>query len=773
MTTSFSFATKAATLERLTPHITQGRLCDQMIVRAPAWTADRAAILDEIAGRFGKVSLVVRSSAATEDGWDNSLAGAHLSVVDVAPLAPEIADAIDRVFASYRQTSSNDEVLVQPIVRNVLLSGVVLTRDLDTGGPYYVINYDDLTGRTDTVTGGGESKTVLVHRTRPEALRSSRLRKLIDCVIELETITGTGNLDVEFCIDEAEDVYILQVRPLAAQQKWISLSDQAVDAAIDHIRKEITQAVEPAADLSGRTTILGEMTDWNPAEMIGTTPHPLALSLYKSLITDRVWAEARALMGYRSVSDPLLVDFYGRPYIDIRRSLNSFLPANIDEGIAQRLIDHQLSCLAENPELHDKVEFDIAVTCKDFSFDQARGRLTDAGLNGEEIEELSAALGGLTGDLLEAGDGGISVLTEKTDRLLKARPEIDGLPPLERVHRLLNDCRSLGTLPFSQLARHGFIGILFLKSLVRRGVFGQDDMDNFMYAIHTVATELVHDMHRVVTGDMPERDFLTRYGHLRPGTYDILSWRYDERPDLFLGHTGRELSPSGENFALSGGQKTEIETLLAEQGYSLTAEQLLSYITHAVKAREQAKFAFSRTLSDALKALGEWGEETGFSRDDLSYLPIETISADKDLGSLRERVEKEREGFTLTRAIRLPHLITEPSDIDIVRMPLGHPTFITGKSVTAPARPLSAGDVPDIDGSIVLIESADPGFDWIFSYDIRGLITMYGGANSHMAIRCAEFGLPAAIGCGERLFETLAKAPVVELNCAARKVSGH
>ena len=42
-----------------------------------------------------------------------------------------------------------------------------------------------------------------------------------------------------------------------------------------------------------------------------------------------------------------------------------------------------------------------------------------------------------------------------------------------------------------------------------------------------------------------------------------------------------------------------------------------------------------------------------------------------------------------------------------------------------------------------------------------------------MAIRCAEFGLPAAIGCAERLFSALLKGSVIELNCAARKVSGH
>ena len=127
----------------------------------------------------------------------------------------------------------------------------------------------------------------------------------------------------------------------------------------------------------------------------------------------------------------------------------------------------------------------------------------------------------------------------------------------------------------------------------------------------------------------------------------------------------------------------------------------------------------------------------------------------------------------MTRAIRLPHLICQASDIDVVRLPLGQPTFITGQSVTAPARRLDAEGRRPIDGCIVLIESADPGFDWIFSHAIAGLVTKYGGANSHMAVRCAEFGLPAAIGCGERLYATLAATAVIELNAAARRVTGH
>jgi hypothetical protein len=47
---------------------------------------------------------------------------------------------------------------------------------------------------------------------------------------------------------------------------------------------------------------------------------------------------------------------------------------------------------------------------------------------------------------------------------------------------------------------------------------------------------------------------------------------------------------------------------------------------------------------------------------------------------------------------------------------------------------------------------------------------MYGGVNSHMAIRAAGFGLPAAIGVGESLFERILSARVLELNCATRQI---
>ena len=44
------------------------------------------------------------------------------------------------------------------------------------------------------------------------------------------------------------------------------------------------------------------VADWNPAEMIGDKPNPLALSLYKELITDEIWREQGLIMDIKMYS---------------------------------------------------------------------------------------------------------------------------------------------------------------------------------------------------------------------------------------------------------------------------------------------------------------------------------------------------------------------------------------------------------------------------------------------------------------------------------------
>jgi phosphohistidine swiveling domain-containing protein len=118
--------------------------------------------------------------------------------------------------------------------------------------------------------------------------------------------------------------------------------------------------------------------------------------------------------------------------------------------------------------------------------------------------------------------------------------------------------------------------------------------------------------------------------------------------------------------------------------------------------------------------------------------------------------------------LMLPPLITSAKDAWGFFVPQSEPNFITRQSVTAPS--VMHTSKADLTGAIVLIESADPGFDWIFSHSIAGLITAYGGVNSHMAIRAGELGLPAVIGAGEPLFRRWSTARVLKLDCANRRV---
>ena len=55
------------------------------------------------------------------------------------------------------------------------------------------------------------------------------------------------------------------------------------------------------SQMIGKERYFSTMTDWNPAEIIGLKPRTLALTMYKSLITDSIWSESRKELGYKDV----------------------------------------------------------------------------------------------------------------------------------------------------------------------------------------------------------------------------------------------------------------------------------------------------------------------------------------------------------------------------------------------------------------------------------------------------------------------------------------
>jgi choline kinase len=792
----FVFGTKAETLERLQSVLSPGHVCDQVRFTVEDWSSKPGRCVAEIRRRFSPRDVVVRSSALSEDGWTSSMAGAYRSILGVSPDSEEaLRSAVEAVIQSYRavedcEPNGRHQILVQPHLRDVALAGVLLTSALEDRAPYFVVNYDDVTSRTDTVTAGNgsPSRTVMVHKHSHAPLPDPRLKPVVDAARQLETIIGFDALDVEFAVDSTGQLYILQVRPIA-----VDPAEACVDADIHDelagVSAFVHDRMQRVPHVRGVTTILGDMPDWNPAEMIGTRPNPLALSLYQYLITDRAWSDARARIGYFDpFPERLMVSLGGHPYVDVRNSFNNLTPAALPAGLAERLIDHYLERLRSNPELHDKVEFELVHSCLGFDFEEQVEPLRSDDFDVGDLNLLRQALFELTEGVLSGRVepiheqlARIEQLKERRSSLIGESHRLESLPRL--VMTLLDDCIRFGTLPFSILARYAFIGDSLLRSLRRRGVLSAEDYHGFLQSIGTVATDLVQDVSRLQRGEIEETAFLEQYGHLRPGTYDILSPSYEERPELYLcrgpsaGSPPEPIRPSAR-FQASPACKGAIAGLLGREGFSCSPDELLQFIREAIVGRELAKFEFTRNVSRAIGLLAEYGEGMGFSREEMSRISVrdvEELSASGSLGDSRERLARAMEAnatrMAICRRIHLPHLIRSVEQIQAFEVSDSRPNLVTGKRVTAPCVVLAGAEArPELSQRIVLIESADPGFDWIFMHGIAGLVTRYGGPASHMAIRCAEFGIPAAIGCGELLFNRLRSAQRIELDCGAGHV---
>lgn len=144
------------------------------------------------------------------------------------------------------------------------------------------------------------------------------------------------------------------------------------------------------------------------------------------------------------------------------------------------------------------------------------------------------------------------------------------------------------------------------------------------------------------------------------------------------------------------------------------------------------------------------------------------VAAAEPRDTIARSIEQGRARYSETLKISLPPLISSPDDVWAFEWPETSPNFIGNKQVTAPV--VSCDDRDRLAGAIVCIPNADPGFDWLFAYPIAGLITAWGGANSHMAIRAGELGLPAVIGAGEVLYRRWSAGLRLHIDCSGRRV---
>lgn len=771
MSDILQFSTKANTLKQVKPYIKSAEVLKQLCITAAQWKTKKQDVIHNIKSEgWDEIPLIIRSSAKNEDTQIASMAGKFTSILNVTGVW-EIESAIDNVIRSYTDGDDENQVLIQPMLKNVKVCGVAFSVDPNNGGNYIVINYDDNTGTTDAVTSGTTNNLKTFYYFKGAGMNVSEpLSRVITLVKELEELFHTQWLDIEFAISEQNELYLLQVRPLVVtiQPPAINEQREVLDRISSFIAKE--QGYKPF--LYGKKTVYGVMPDWNPAEIIGIRPRKLAISLYKELITDYIWAYQRDNYGYKNYrSFPLLMDFGGIPYIDVRVSFNSFLAKEMDDSISEKLVNYYIEQLIANKKNHDKVEFEIIFSCFTFDLEERIQVLKEHGFTNEEIESICAILKELTSRIVDEDSGYLRKDLERINQLNGRRKKIlnSSLDKVAKIYWLLEDCKRYGTLPFAGLARGGFIAVQMLNSLKTKGILSDQDYDAFMGELNTVSSEMTKDFY-----NLDKAQFMEKYGHLRPGTYDILSRRYDEDEGRYFDFTIKKEPVRKKNFFLSLTQLKSIKDLLVQYGLNDDVLKLFDFFKFAIEGREYAKFIFTKNLSDALNLLGKLGEELGFSKDDMSYANIDCIykaySSEVDIKELfTKSIAQGKERYQKTLQVNLPAVLVNEQDVWAFYQQELEPNYITLKKGSGQVVSIK-NEQEKIDNKIVFIENADPGYDWIFSKNIAGFVTMYGGTNSHMAIRAGELSIPAVIGVGESKYRYHLSANILEIDCEAKSM---
>lgn len=791
---TYKISSKADVLKSLYGRLKFSKIEKMKIVTGGEILDDPYKIADEIYRAFAGQMIVVRSSSSNEDGMNTSNAGHYESILGVDSQNTEsVVDALRNVLGSYTcdiKDVSNEQVLVQKQVDDISYSGVIFSRELKKNGPYYAITYDE--DSTDAVTSGRGGKNVYVLRNAEISELPKHWGALISAMRELETIFPDYPLDVEFAIDAQNLVTVFQVRPLAASIK--AEKSRVSDEDIFEMADEAAREYGRIGDMLGeKNTILSDMAFWNPAEMIGENPHPLDYSLYREIITSSAWNQGLSYIGYKEVDGDLMYKLGNKPYISLKKSFLGLMPDDVDARIEKKLLGYYNRKLTADPTAHDKIEFEIAFSEYDFATEDKLQELKGEGFTREEIADLSDSLFNLTNNAIcnfgrnRMKDlralNGLRVHRENT-RSNWLMADNDVITLLQYFVQLIESIKHYGTPKFARQARLAFISKAISRSLVYRGVFTDKEIDDFMMSIYTVASEYDSDFQDLVDGQITRVTFDEKYGHLRSGTYDITCDTYAHREfDLSKGSAAaRKQRQTIEQLKHTSLDMVKMMDALEDIGFYVNLKEFVDFLRDSMEEREYFKFEFTKTLSLAMDILIDIGDKLGISKEDMAYLEVPDIqlAVRSSAGEIKEKwlriIDRNRWMFERNSMLILPDVVYNPGGLKCIEVWEARPNFITSECVTGDVILLENyenedhEDIADVRDKIVVLPKADPGYDWIFAKGIKGFITKYGGAASHMAIRCAEFKIPAAIGCGDCIYSFVERQVRVTLDCANGKI---
>ena len=735
----------------------------------------KEVIIKKIIEKFKKKKIIIRSSAVHEDSIKNSFAGKYKSFLNIDSDSKKIPHYISEILKDFE--NPNDKIFIQEFLDKPKISGVIFTFDPNTSSNYYVINYD-YSKKTNLITSGIENPSMkLMYIFKNSKILPKKFKLLIHIVKKIEKFffnNAPKPLDIEFAIKN-QKIYIFQCRSLNIKIK----SNLINTTAIDLISKKIIKIKNQHPFLHGKTTLLSNMADWNPAEIIGSTSKIFSTSVYKHLITNDIWSEQRSDYGYKDVRpNPLMVTFGSHNYVDLRTDLNSFLPKRLNAKISEKVVNFFINKINKKPHLHDKIEFEIVPTCYQSNLKSYLKKT----LSKREIDTYIMQLIEITEKLIRKNN---SPLYKEISSLKTLEKEADNiknskLSEIPKIFFLTSICKKYGTLPFSGIARLAFITKKILNNLVEDKIISQSTKENFLISVNTLIKIINVDFLKLKSKIISKKKFLERYGHLRPSTYSISIPSYKENFNTYFDlKNNNKYRNEKIKFSFSHEEIKNINEWFNKNNLNIKCNDLVSCAKKSIFYREYSKLKFTKVLDLIFQEVIKFCKRFNIQRDDIEYLDFNILINAynfldiEELSSIiKKNIQINKKLYNRSKKIILPDLIINRKDCYFYDKRNTYGNYITNKNIVGEIKIVDNKDknlIKKIKNKIILIENADPGYDFIFNHNIKGLITMYGGPNSHMSIRCHELQIPAIIGIGSDNFNKIKLCNKLSINCSKRK----
>ena len=344
------------------------------------------------------------------------------------------------------------------------------------------------------------------------------------------------------------------------------------------------------------------------------------------------------------------------------------------------------------------------------------------------------------------------------------------------IKMLIKECKKNGTLPFAHFARIAFISISIFKDGVKNHLISQKAFDEFLNSLNTVSKTMSNEANLCRKKKINKKDFIDKYSHLRPGTYDILSSNYSDNNNKILRDIlkNNKIYDHHNNNYWKKEKKYFLKYINSRKVFNLKTEyDIEKFLKVSIEYRELSKFYFTKYVNKILELIKEISKEKNLNINDIAFLKLKDFfKVTKKKNELKKKINSNKLIFNINKNYELPHLIRNGEDFLQFQHLKSVPNFVGNFTISSNILLIDKNfsEAQSLKNKIIMIESADPGYDWIFGKKISGLITMFGGANSHMAIRASELNLPAAIGVGKLKFGQLVNSSFIKLDPTNRKV---